>query len=142
MKKKAGKARFRKQKKIKTKRPHPRKVKRALKKKKPKPRKKVKRANLRKTTKSKAPAKPAAKEVGTVTHYFDRISVAVVKVSGPLKIGDSIRFVASQGEFVQMVVSMQINHKEILKAPKGSEVGLKTLRPVQEGSKVFMALEG
>ena len=63
MKKKAGKARFRKQKKIKTKRPHPRKVKRALKKKKPKPRKKVKRANLRKTTKSKAPAKPAAKAI-------------------------------------------------------------------------------
>ena len=88
------------------------------------------------------PSKPASKEIGTVTHYFDRISVAVLKVSAPFKIGDSIRFAARQGEFVQMAVSMQIDRKDILKAPKGSEVGLKTLRPVGKGDKAFMAVEG
>jgi len=118
-----------------------RKAKRFTEKKSAKPRKKLKSRKIKKKTKVKALAKTALKEVGVVTHYFDRISVAVLKVSGPLKIGDSIRFAARQGDFVQMVISMQINRKDILKAPKGSEIGLKTLRPVSEGDKVFMAVE-
>jgi len=123
--------------------PRPRKTRlRAVKKKRPKPPKKIKRSPEKKRNKAKTPATRAQKEVGTVTHYFDRISVAVLKVSGPLKIGDSIRFASGQGEFVQMVVSMQIDRKDILKAPKGSEVGLKTLRPVEKGDKAFMAVEG
>jgi len=123
--------------------PRPRKPRlRTVKKKSLKPPKKKKRVQPKKKIKAKTPAKPAQKEVGTVTHYFDRISVAVLKVSGPLKIGDSIRFASSQGEFVQMVVSMQIDRKDILKAPKGSEIGLKTLRPVGKGDKAFMIVEG
>jgi putative protease len=142
LKRKSGKPRLRKQKKVKTKNTPLRKAKRTVKRVSHKPPKKEKRFQPKKKIKAKTPAKSTQKGVGTVTHYFDRISVAVLKVSGPLKIGDSIRFSSRQGEFVQMVVSMQIDRKDILKASKGSEVGIKTLRPVEKGDKAFMVVEG
>ena len=131
-----------KAKKIKTRKSRPKKIRRTVKQKSVKRPKKTKPRKLKKSAKIKAPARLRIKELGEVTHYFDRISVAVLKVKGPLKIGDSIRFASRQGDFVQMVISMQVNRKDILKAHKGSEIGLKTLRPVSVGDKVFMAVEG
>lgn len=142
LEKRSAKPRQRKRRKAKTKRPCFKKNKLAFKKKISKPLKTTNYSQKKKITKIKLPAKAMSKKVGMVTHYFDRISVAVLKISSPIKIGDSIRFVARQGEFVQMVVSMQIDRKDILKAPKGSEIGLKTLRPVEKGDEAFMVVEG
>ena len=78
------------------------------------------------------------KPIGKVTHYFDKIGVAVVKLSGPLKVGDSIRMETKDGEFKQAVESMQVEHKMIEKAKKGDEVGMKVDQPVKEGNKVYL----
>ncbi len=75
-------------------------------------------------------------EIGKVTHFFDRVSVCVLKLDKELKVGDKIRFEGEQ-PFVQTVESMQINHKNIEEAKAGEEVGLKTEKPVKEGTKVI-----
>jgi len=80
----------------------------------------------------------AAYKVGKVTHYFDRLGVAVVELDADLAVGDTIRFERGGEElFQQEVSSMQIDKKEIELAKKGQEVGLKTIQEVKEGAEIF-----
>ncbi len=90
-----------------------------------------------KSTPSKKRATKKEKLVGEVTHYFSKIGVAVVKLRDTLKIGDKIRIVGGQRDFEQTVESMQIEHKDIQRAPKGKEIGLKVDQKVKEGDKVY-----
>jgi len=90
---------------------------------------------IKKTTRKKREPRP----LGAVAHYFDKINVAVIKLKSSLKIGDFIKFQTKEGSFTQIVESMQVNHKYIRGARKGSEIGLKTLQKVKEGNLVFKA---
>ena len=76
--------------------------------------------------------------MGEVTHYYDKIGVAVVKlVSGDLKVGDKVKLVNSAGEeFEQEIKSMQIEHAKIEIAKKGDEFGLKVDTPAKAKSDV------
>ncbi|MGC8587345.1 MAG: translation elongation factor-like protein [Candidatus Micrarchaeia archaeon] len=81
----------------------------------------------------------ASKElVGKVTHYYNKIGVAVVELSGKLKVGDSILIESHDGSsFQQHVESMQIERINIAEANSGDSVGLKVSNPVKEGAKVY-----
>ena len=77
-------------------------------------------------------------KVGKITHYFDKISVAVLTVTDdPVKVGDKIRI----GEFgigvEQEVESMQVEHEQVKIAKKGDEVGLKVVKAVKQGDEVY-----
>lgn len=80
----------------------------------------------------------ADKPIGTVTHYYDKIGVAVLKLDkGNLKVGDSIKLQAKDGsEFTQEVSSMQIAHADIDIAKSGDEFGLKVDKEVKDNSAV------
>lgn len=75
-------------------------------------------------------------KVGNVTHYYDKIGVAVVDVLAPIKVGDRIKITGST-EYEQEVVSMQIEHKNIEEAKKGDQIGIKVDQPVKEKDEVF-----
>lgn len=83
--------------------------------------------------------KKAKKEIGKVTHYFDRIGVAVIKLSEPLAIGDEILFVHGDKEFTQSVASMEIEHEKVRKAKKGDEVAVQVDQKIQGNTTVFKA---
>ncbi|MCX6790776.1 MAG: hypothetical protein NTV62_01105 [Candidatus Gribaldobacteria bacterium] len=78
--------------------------------------KSVKKLSLKKPVKPKVKvivAKPQVKlkELGLVTHYFDKICVAVIKLKQPIKIGDTIRIIGGEKtDFKQTVKSMEVNH--------------------------------
>lgn len=76
-------------------------------------------------------------KVGKVTHYFDKIGVAVVELTGPLLTGDLIKISGKKGDFTMTVGSMQIEHEQIKEAKKGSTIGMKVDQPVTEGDEVF-----
>lgn len=78
------------------------------------------------------------KEIGKVTHFFDKISVAVIALIGDLKIGDKVHFVGTNIDFEDSVSSMQVDKESIEQAKKGDEVAIKTSKPVKEGVKVFL----
>ena len=91
-------------------------------------------------TKSKAKKVKIKKEktIGKVTHYFDAIKVAVIKLSSPVKLGDKIRIVGGEDtDFDQEIKSMQIDHEKVKTAKKGKQIGLKVSKKVREGYKVF-----
>ena len=80
-------------------------------------------------------------EVGKVTHYFNKIGVAAVVLSKPLKIGDKIKIKGKTTNFEQVVESMQIEHKPIEIARKGDVIGLKVKDRVREKDFVYKIIE-
>lgn len=80
-----------------------------------------------------------AKPIGTVTHYFDKIMVAIVKASKPISVGDKLQFKGGKVDFTQEVGSMQLEHKPIEKAKAGEEFGVKVDQEVHDGVEVFKA---
>ena len=51
--------------------------------------------------------------VGKVTHYYSRISVAVVELSGELSVGETIHILGRITDIDQQVDSMEIGHQKI-----------------------------
>lgn len=80
----------------------------------------------------------ADKKVGKITHYFDKIGVAVVEILETLKVGDSIKISSGAGEFTMTVDSMQVEHEQVAEAKKGETIGMKVTQPVSEGDEVYL----
>jgi len=81
-------------------------------------------------------------KAGKITHYFDKIGVAVMVITDEaIKSGDKIRI----GEFgvgvEQKVDSMQVDHQAVIVAQVGNEVGLKVITAVKPGDLVYKISE-
>ncbi|MDO8655063.1 MAG: hypothetical protein Q7R48_01385 [bacterium] len=87
--------------------------------------------------KEKPVRKAQGKLVGRVIHYYDKIKVAVIKFSAPVKKGDKVRFEGGETLFSQQLGSMEKDHTKIAKAGKGQEVGVRVAKQVREGYRVF-----
>lgn len=80
----------------------------------------------------------ADEPLGKVVHYYDHIGVAVMNLTqGQLSLGDQIRIATKDGEFEQVVDSMEINKQKIQTAKPGDDFALKVDQPVREGDQVF-----
>lgn len=78
------------------------------------------------------------KKVGVVTHFYGNLLVGIVKLSAPVKVGDTLRVSGKQTNFSQVVSSMQLEHQPIQSAKKGNEVGIKVDQAVREQDEVFL----
>lgn len=79
-------------------------------------------------------------EVGRVTHFFSKISVAVIELKAPLAVGDTIAIKGPTTDFEQAVESMQIEHQNVQKATAGQSIGLKVTQRVRETDVVYKKL--
>ena len=78
------------------------------------------------------------KEIGRVTHFFDKVGVAVVEVGKALNVGDKIRIKGMTTDFEQLIDSMQIEHEQIKKAKKGDAIGMKVKDRVRPNDLVYL----
>lgn len=76
-------------------------------------------------------------KIGEVTHYYNKIGVGVIKLSKGLSVDDQIKIKNKQGEFIQAVSSMQMEHENVKKAKRGQIIGLKVDQEVKKGDQVF-----
>ncbi|MDH5787835.1 MAG: translation elongation factor-like protein [Candidatus Bathyarchaeota archaeon] len=76
-------------------------------------------------------------EVGHITHFFAKISVAVVELTDSLAVGDSIVIKGPNTDFEQVVESMQIEHKNVPQAGAGQSIGLKMAERARERDIVY-----
>ncbi len=76
-----------------------------------------------------------------MTHYFTKIGVAIVELSGALSVGDRILIKGMTTGVEQTVNSMQIEHKSVEKAEAGESIGLKVDDRVREGDAVYKILK-
>jgi putative protease len=79
-------------------------------------------------------------EVGRITHFFPKISVAVIELTAPLAVGDTIAVKGPNTDFEQPIESMQIEHQNIQRAEAGQSIGLKVQQRVRETDRVYKKL--
>jgi hypothetical protein len=75
--------------------------------------------------------------IGQVTHYFDRISVAVVYLWQEVAIGNWIHLYGPKTNFVQQVHSMQIDHQPIEEAFAEQEIAIQVEDKVRKGDYIY-----
>ena len=80
-------------------------------------------------------------EIGRVTHYYNHINVAVLKLDESLKLGDKIHVLGHSTDFTQVVTSMEVEHHTILWVKPGDDVAIKVIEPVHEHDIVYRVVE-
>ncbi|MBU1036513.1 hypothetical protein KKF32_00575 [Patescibacteria group bacterium] len=80
--------------------------------------------------------------IGKVTHYFDKIGVAVIKVEkGTVAIGDKLHFLHGERDFQQTVDSLEVEKESVEKIKKGKEGGMKVDEEVKKGDEIYKVSE-
>ncbi|MDP2929097.1 MAG: hypothetical protein Q8O01_03405 [Candidatus Omnitrophota bacterium] len=79
------------------------------------------------------------KQIGAVDHFFDKISVAMIKLSDALNAGEKIRIKSKAADFTQDVTSMQIDRVPVQAAKTGDLISLKVDQKVRTGDAVYKA---
>ena len=88
--------------------------------------KKVAKKTARPKTKSNKP-------IGVVTHFYNEISVAIVRFKEKVPQGTVLYFKGATTDFKHPAKSMQYNHESVAIAPKGKQIGIKVPKRVREG---------
>lgn len=76
--------------------------------------------------------------IGRVEHFFNKINVAAMHLTGTLRVGDTIEIEGPEGRTRARVTEMQIDRKDVSVATYGDDVGIKVEGTVSEGSEVFL----
>ncbi len=79
--------------------------------------------------------------IGRITHYYDRIHVAVLNLSDELMVGDRVRIRGNATDFIQEVVSMEIEHQKVTSVGPDDEVALKVNEPARKGDTLYKIFE-
>jgi U32 family peptidase len=82
-------------------------------------------------------------KIGVVTDYLNRVGVAVVRITdGDLRLGDRVKITGRTTELTQTVESLQIAHRRVEHASRGTEVAMKVQGPVRGHDQVFRVRDG
>jgi translation elongation factor EF-1alpha len=76
-------------------------------------------------------------EVGRVAHFFTRINVAVIEVSGTISVGDKIAIKGPTTDIEQTVTSMEIEHAKVMQATEGQSIGMKLSGHAKQNDTVY-----
>ena len=79
----------------------------------------------------------AQKEIGKVNHWYDKAQVAVINLSGSIKVGDKIKVKKGDSEFEETVSSMQVDHQAVSSGKKGDEVAIQLSQKTKEGAVIY-----
>jgi putative protease len=79
----------------------------------------------------------AEKLVGSVSHWFGKIGVAAIELTGKLAVGDRIHVLGHTTDFEQELTSMQMMHQDVSEAVRGDDVGIKLNARARVGDKVY-----
>ncbi len=78
------------------------------------------------------------KSVGKITHYYDKIGVAIIDLTAPLKLNQTIHIKGPHSDFNQPVTQLQCDHKDIQEGKPGEQVGIKVEQKTHENDEVFV----
>jgi hypothetical protein len=85
-------------------------------------------------------APPGMERIGVVTHYYNHLSVAILKIEkGTLRVGDMIHIKGHTSDFAQPVESMEIDHVHVNEARPGQSFGIRVRDHAREHDVVYKA---
>ena len=76
-------------------------------------------------------------EIGRITHYYNHLHVAVVKLTEPIHVGELIHILGHSTDFMQKVTSLQIDYHNVTGVNPGEDVALKVIEPVHEHDVIY-----
>jgi putative protease len=76
-------------------------------------------------------------QIGQITHFYNRISVAVLSLTDSLELGDKIHILGHTTDLIQNVTSMEIDHKKVTSVGPGDDVAMKVNEPVRNGDAIY-----
>lgn len=79
----------------------------------------------------------ASDAIGTVTHWYAHLSVAAIRLTAPLAMGDLIHIKGHTTDLVETVRSMEIEHRRVERAGPGDDVALAVEDHVREHDVLF-----
>ena len=80
--------------------------------------------------------------VGKVTHYFAKVSVAIMELEkGALKVGDTIHITGHTSDFTQKIDSIEVEHEKVQEVKPGDSFGIKVDEKVREHDVVHKVTE-
>jgi translation elongation factor EF-1alpha len=80
-------------------------------------------------------------KIGRVTHFFDRICVAVLELEDELEVGDIVHIQGHTTDLTQEVRSMEIEHHKVQSVKPGEDVALEVLKSVRNGDVVYKVIQ-
>ena len=83
-----------------------------------------------------------AEAIGTITHWYGHLSVAGVRLTAPLAVGDRIHIRGHSTDLVETVTSMEIEHQKVDRAEPGDNVALAIEGHVHEHDLIFREASG
>ncbi|MDP6349619.1 MAG: EF-Tu/IF-2/RF-3 family GTPase [Chloroflexota bacterium] len=75
--------------------------------------------------------------VGRVTHWFGKLGVAGIELTGTLSVGDTIHIKGHTTDTTLVVESMQNEHQAVETASAGDDVGIKLIERARVGDPVY-----
>lgn len=80
---------------------------------------------------------PKMEDVGRVGGFFSHLSVAIVELTGALKVGEAIYLKGHTTDFQQRVESMQLDRTPVQEGHAGQSVGLKVTERCRKHDVVY-----
>lgn len=80
-------------------------------------------------------------EIGKVTHYYNHINVAVLRLTEDLKLGDKIHILGHSTDLIERIASMEVNHHPVEWVKPGEDVAIKVNEAVHEHDVVYRVTE-
>jgi putative protease len=80
-------------------------------------------------------------EVGRVTHYYNHLNVAVLRLTESLKLGDKIHILGHSTDVIERVASMEVEHHPVVWVKPGDDVAIKVIEAVHEHDIVYRLVE-
>jgi translation elongation factor EF-1alpha len=81
------------------------------------------------------------KQIGRVTHYYNHLNVAVLKLDEQLKLGDKIHILGHTTDFEQRVASIELEHHPVEWVKPGDDVAIRVNEAVREHDVVYRVVE-
>jgi acyl-CoA hydrolase len=81
------------------------------------------------------------KPIGRVIHYFDRLGVAGIELTDPLRVGDVIHIRGRTTDFVQSAESIELDRQRVNQAPAGAQIGLLVDQRTRVGDEVYRVID-
>jgi putative protease len=76
-------------------------------------------------------------EIGRVTDYFAKISVAGIDLTSKLRVGETIHIRGHTTDLELVVESLQVEHDQVEEAGAGDKIGIKVGDRCRNGDHVY-----
>lgn len=79
-------------------------------------------------------------QIGTITHYYGDLNVAVLQLTERLVLGETIHIFGHTTDFVQKVTSLEVDHHKVTIVKPCNYVAIEVMEPVRVHDAIYRVM--